>query len=200
MELHLISTSKQTKHELVSILEKVHFYTDYIHLREKQFNFNDYLETINMLAHVGVPLEKIIINDKADIAYRTQAGGVQLRGDSLPVKKVKHMYPKLKIGCSVHETTEALMKERDGADYLVYGHVFSTASKPNLAPKGLSALKKVSDSVTVPVIAIGGIKPSNVNQVKQSGASGIAVLSGVLLADDPLAAVKEYHHAMKEGT
>src|SRR5699024_7880252 len=99
---------------------------------------------------------------------------------------------------SVHSTSEALEKEEAGADFLIYGHVFSTASKPNVSPRGISALQTTVQSVSIPVIAIGGIKPTNIKQVKKSGAQGIAVLSGILLAEDVQVAALAYHFALKE--
>lgn len=198
MELHLISTGRQTKEKLCSVLKRVHFYTDYIHLREKSFGFLDYLEVIEKLTLVGIPLDKIIINDKADVASSLMVGGVQLGSKSESLEKVVQASPELKIGCSVHGVNEAVQKEKEGADYLIYGHVFPTASKPDLPPKGLLELKNTVDNVSIPVIAIGGMKPSNLKQVKECGVGGIAVLSGILLAEDPLAAAIKYAHKIME--
>lgn len=197
MELHVISTGRQTKRELVRSLHEVHPYADYIHLRERSFSARDYLDVIEQLTVADVPLEKIIINDRVDVAYRVKVGGVQLGASSLPPKDVAQAFPGLRIGCSVHGTYEALEKETAGADYLVYGHVFSTASKPGLPSQGVAALRKLVECVTIPVIAIGGIKPGNVNQVKESGAKGIAVLSGILLADDAREAAAAYNNKLK---
>lgn len=197
MELHVISTGRQTKQELVRRLNEVHPYSDYIHLRERSFSARDYLDVIEQLTVAGVPLEKIIINDRVDVAYRVKAGGVQLGARSLPPEDVAHAFSGLRMGCSVHRTHEALEKEKAGADYLVYGHVFSTVSKPGLPPQGVAALREVAERVTIPVIAIGGIKPDNIQQVKESGAKGIAVLSGILLADDARNAAAAYNNKLK---
>ncbi|HLR41178.1 MAG TPA: thiamine phosphate synthase [Virgibacillus sp.] len=198
MELHLISSGRQTKQELVSSLIKVQSYADYIHLREKDFNFADYLEVIEKLTAANIPLGKIIINGRVDVASYIQTGGIQLGAQSLSISEVAQSYPNMYIGSSVHSTSEALEKEEAGADFLIYGHVFSTASKPNVSPRGISALQTTVQSVSIPVIAIGGIKPTNIKQVKKSGAQGIAVLSGILLAEDVQAAALAYHSALKE--
>lgn len=200
MELHLISTGTQTKDELVCILEKVHLYTDYIHLRERAFYFSDYVEVINKMISVGISLDKIIINDRLDVANSFNVKGIQLGSNSVSIETVRQTKSALQIGCSVHSSTEAKIKEIEGADYLLYGHVFSTASKPGLPPRGLTKLKDTVDNVSIPVIAIGGITPANVKYVKECGAKGIAVLSGVLLAEDPLEAAIHYAHAMMEVT
>lgn len=197
MELHLISTGKQPKQTLVDVLSNVHSYADYIHLRERHFSVRDYLDTIDKLIAADVPLEKIIINDRVDVAYVVKACGVQLGAGSLPPEKVVQTFPGLRVGCSVHGINEATEKGKAGADYLVYGHVFPTASKPGLPPRGLAELRRVVGSISIPVIAIGGIKPRHVEQIKETGAEGIAVLSGILLADDARGAAAAYNDAIK---
>jgi thiazole tautomerase (transcriptional regulator TenI) len=199
MEIHIISTGKQTKEILLQRLHKIHRYVHYIHLRERGWQANEYVEVTRALMEKGVDQRKIIINDRIDIAAATGVGGVQLASHSLDIAYVKKHHPGLRIGCSIHSKEEAVEKQQAGADYCLYGHVFPTASKPDLIPRGLEKLKDVVDSVQIPMIAIGGILPENINSVMRTGVQGIAVLSGILLATDEVAAAKNYHEKMGEG-
>lgn len=191
-ELHVISTGTQSKDELTEKIVKIHPYIDFFHLREKHWRAVDYIEVIDSLIKKGVPKEKIIINDRVDVAYVMDVYGVQLAYHSIELTKVRSKFPTLHIGCSTHSLEEAKEKEQDGADYIFFGHVYSTASKKGVPPKGVTQLKQVVDEVNIPVIAIGGITPQNVKEIIDTGAKGLAVLSGILLASDVVTAAKKY--------
>ncbi|MYL57626.1 thiazole tautomerase TenI [Virgibacillus halodenitrificans] len=195
-ELHVISTGQQTSETLVSIVAEIHRYIDFLHLREPEWTDQDLVQTIENLSASGVPMEKLIVNHRVDVANQTGVHGVQLTYRSMEVAKVKNAFPELKVGCSVHTVSEATQLAEQGADYLVYGHIFETASKPDLEPKGVGSLQHVARQVSIPVIAIGGIRPKNVPNVLGQGASGVAILSGILLAKDPLKAAQEYRYAL----
>ncbi len=196
--IHLISTSKQTMDEFIKKVKEIHTDVDYIHLREKDWKAKDYVKAINKLVEAGISRQKIIINDRVDIAVTEELLGVQLTMHSLDAFIVKRKFPHLKIGCSVHNIQEARNKAAQGADYLIYGHIFKTDSKVNLPPKGLANLESVVNEIKIPVIAIGGIKPDDVQSVFRTGAKGIAVLSGILLADDVKQASLEYKEKITE--
>lgn len=196
--IHLISTGKQTTDQLIEKVLDVHLRVDYIHLREKSWSAKEYIRVINELVARGISRKKIIINDRIDIAVANELLGVQLKAHGINPQQVKQHYPQLKIGCSVHSIAEAKEKEASGADFLLYGHIFKTASKADLQPRGLKNLKEIVNQVCLPVIAIGGIQPSNVNEVLQTGAVGIAVLSGILLAKDVKQASLQYEKKINE--
>jgi thiazole tautomerase (transcriptional regulator TenI) len=199
-ELHIISTGQQPIREFVSIIANIHHYVDYIHIREKTSTAKEIYDTVINLTEKNIPLSKIIINDRVDVASVTRVAGVQLGYLSLDVKTVKNRFPELKIGCSIHSQMEAKAAVKNGADFCLYGHIYPTNSKPGIAPRGIEGLKEVVNSTNLPVIAIGGIQPQNTLDVIEAGAAGIAVLSGVLLASNPLRAVKEYSYRLgREG-
>src|SRR5699024_7865883 len=104
----------------------------------------------------------------------------------------KRHFPSLQVGCSVHSVAEAVEAEAAGANYVLYGHIFPTRSKPGLPPKGLQQLSQLVQHVRVPVMAIGGMTPERTSDVLEAGAHGIAVLSCVRLADHPQNAVQDY--------
>ncbi|MFD1362401.1 thiamine phosphate synthase [Lentibacillus salinarum] len=191
-ELHVISTGKQSPEELISIVKQIHPYIDYIHLREKTWTVSQLEETIDSFIAAEVPQGKIVVNTNAETAYKKAVAGVQLTHRSIGVAKARHLYSGLRIGCSVHSIDEATAAEADGADYLFYGHIFESGSKPGVESRGLVGLREVVQSTSIPVMAIGGITPENARDVMASGAAGVAVLSGILLADDPLVAVRRY--------
>ena len=196
--IHLISTGKQTIEEFIKKVKEIHTDVNYIHLRERAWSAKDYVEAINKLVEAGVARNMIIINDRVDIAVTENLLGVQLTTHSLEPFIVKQKFPQLKIGCSVHNIEEAKEKAAEGADFLIYGHIFKTDSKVNLPPQGLANLQSVVSAVNIPVIAIGGIKPGNIQSVFETEAKGIAVLSGILLADDIKQASLEYREKITE--
>ncbi|WP_077625266.1 thiamine phosphate synthase [Sediminibacillus massiliensis] len=191
-KLHIVTTGRQSAGELSRILGAIHPYIDAIHVREKERTSREIYYIVNRLTDQGVPSSKIIINDRADIALATKVSGVHLGHQSLPAAVMKRRFPSLCAGASVHSVDEALFAQGQGVDYLLFGHVFSTGSKPGLPPKGLCQLERAVSAVETPVIAIGGVKPENMKETLETGVEGVAVMSGVLEAADPVAAVQSY--------
>ncbi|MNP04299.1 Regulatory protein TenI [compost metagenome] len=178
------------------IAEQIHPYVTAFHIREKSSHAAELWDGVMALHSAGVPLSKVIINDRVDVAWAAHVGGVQLSYRSLEVQVVKQSFSNLRMGRSVHDIQEAKEMCEQGADFLVYGHIFPTDSKPSQQARGTKALEDVVRSVSIPVIAIGGIKPHHVQQIIATGAAGIAILSGITAADNPLKSVKEYREAL----
>ncbi|SDJ69001.1 thiazole tautomerase TenI [Sediminibacillus albus] len=191
-DLHIVSTGKQSTKRLVEIASQIHPYLDAFHIREKNCTASLLMDLISQLEQKRMPRSKIIINDRVDAAYISKVKGVQLTNHSISVKLVKNNFSPLQVGSSVHSLEEAKAAERGKADYLLFGHVFPTNSKAGLQAKGLKQLEEICKSVSIPVIAIGGVKPDNIRDVIDSGASGAAVMSGVMDAPDPLREVQAY--------
>jgi thiazole tautomerase (transcriptional regulator TenI) len=197
-EFHVITTGQQPVDVLIDIVSNIHPLVDAIHLREKTKTAKELAVIVSTLAAKGVPVEKLIINDRVDVAIVCGVRGVQLAYHSLNAKAVKEHFPSLRVGCSVHSLEEAQEAKRSGADYCIYGHIFPTGCKAGLSPRGLTELEVIVQQTHIPVIAIGGIKPENVEKVLQAGAKGIAVMSGVFLADDPVAEARAYANTLKK--
>ena len=127
---------------------------------------------------------RILVNDRLDVALAAGAHGVHLRGDSFSASRVRSMAPApFLVGRSVHSVEQALAAAGDGGlDYLIFGTVFESASKPGRAPTGLAALAAVSGATALPVLAIGGITPERIPDVMAAGASGAA---GISMFDTP---------------
>ncbi|UCZ52346.1 thiazole tautomerase TenI [Bacillus shivajii] len=192
MEIHVISNGKQPLDKFVQTAKTIEPYVDYFHLREKKRTASEVVEGVELLKSAGIPASKLVINDRVDVAAAMKTAGTQLAYHSLPIQAVKSTFPHLRIGKSVHSVTEACEAEKNGADYILYGHVFPSNSKPGLEPRGVEQLRDIVESVDIPVIAIGGINPDRVNVVREAGAKGIAVMSGVLEAQCPLTAIQAY--------
>ena len=140
----------------------------------------------------------VIVNDRVDVALAVDADGVQRTGTSLRVRDMRAVAGRrLRIGASVHSLEEAADAEREGADWVVFGPVYETASKRAYgAPQGLDRLSAVTRALSIPVVAIGGITPARVPEVRAAGARGVGVISGILAAASPADATRAYLGAL----
>ncbi len=172
-----------------------------IQLREKNISSRDFLDLALGIRKVfrGYADRLFIVNDRVDIAYAGGADGVHLGQDDLPVSCARKILGRdAVIGVSVSTPSEAETAASAGADYLGAGAVFSTPTKPEAAAIGLDGLRRITSAVNIPVIAIGGINPQNLKDVMLAGASGAAVVSGVMAAYSPRDAVCEFVSIMKK--
>ncbi|MDA8326592.1 MAG: thiamine phosphate synthase [Nitrospiraceae bacterium] len=135
---------------------------------------------------------RLFINDRLDIAIASGADGVHLGVNGIPpeaARKAAMMSSQggqeLMIGVSTHSLKEAESAQKSGADFITFGPVFDTPSKRIFGPPlGVSRLAEVVRAVDIPVLAIGGIKLGNIKEVISAGASGAALISGILGAED----------------
>jgi thiamine-phosphate diphosphorylase len=121
----------------------------------------------------------VLVNDRVDVALASGAHGVHLRGDAMKSSRVRSIVPDaFLIGRSVHSVVEARAAEADGGvDYLIFGTVFRSRSKPAGHPvAGVEGLDEVCRAVRLPVIAIGGIETSRVGDAARAGSAGIAAI------------------------
>ncbi len=133
----------------------------------------------------------LFVNDRADVALTADADGVHLGPDDLPVAAVRRCVPEgFLIGYSTDDPARARRAVAEGADYLGCGTVYPTGSKADAGSAiGLEGLDRVAAAVPVPVVAIGGITPGRAPEIASTGAAGLAVVSAVMGAEDPGAAV-----------
>jgi thiamine-phosphate pyrophosphorylase len=117
---------------------------------------------------------RLFINERVDIALAVGADGVHLPQGTFSPQSVKKMAPQLVVGVSVHSEKEALLAEKEGADYLHFGSIFESGEKK---PQGLAKLQQVCTLVKIPVIAVGGITPLRADNCKKAGAFGVAAIS-----------------------
>lgn len=134
---------------------------------------------------------KLLINSRADIARAAHADGVHLPENDLPPDMARRTLGAHALcGVSVHSAEAARRAVAEGADYLVFGPVFPTASHPDTPPIGLDALREIAAGASKPVFAIGGVDAANARLCLEAGAHGVAVISAVWRAPDVEAAVR----------
>jgi len=137
----------------------------------------------------------LVINDRVDIALAVRAGA-HLHAGSLPVMEARRLMHHAPLGYSAHGLEEAALAAAQGADYVFLGTIYHSASHPGRAPAGPALIADVAPVLSVPVIAIGGITPARVAELREVGAWGVAVISGVWAVAEPLAAARAYLDAL----
>jgi len=130
-----------------------------------------------------------VVNDRVEIALASGAAGLHV-GQADELDRVRERVGAgVVLGISVEDPRQAVAAEAAGADYLGVT-VWSTPTKPDARPHGLDGLREVVAATSLPVVGIGGITPSNAAEVLGAGAAGVAVVSAVGAADDPIAATR----------
>jgi thiamine-phosphate diphosphorylase len=141
---------------------------------------------VRLSAH---PPVRLFVNDRLDVALAARAAGVQLTSDSLPPAAARRLDADWWIGRSVHSLEEARSARAEGADYLLAGPVFETASHPGMPPMGVERLEEIVQ-LGSPVLAIGGVTPERVEVLKEAGVYGMAAIRALWDAPDPGAAAQ----------
>jgi thiamine-phosphate pyrophosphorylase len=168
---------------------------DVVQLRDKKSDvaaISDLAARLHKItSDAGVPL---IVNDYAEIAARVPVEGVHVGqdDDSVAVARAKAKRPII-VGKSTHNPGQANAAVDEGADYIGFGPIFATPTKPDYNPIGMHDIKRVHAGVTVPIFCIGGIKIDNLGEVIAAGAKRVAIVSGLLKARD----VAKYARACK---
>ncbi len=166
---------------------------DTVQLREKDLGARQRMElgtTLVALCHdAGV---RLLVNDRVDVALAIGAHGVHLPGNSFQVGEARQLLGNDRIvGVSTHSLDEARKAAEAGADFVVFGPIYDTPSKRMFGqPQGIEALREVVARTPCPVIAIGGITPAHIPEIRDAGASGIAVIGALLESGDPAAAAQ----------
>jgi thiamine-phosphate pyrophosphorylase len=143
-------------------------------------------------ASAGLPL---VINDHVEVARNLGAEAVHLGQDDMSIAEARKIVgPDCAVGKSTHSLDQAIRAFYEGADYIGFGPLFATLTKPDYPPIGLNEIGKVHDAVRIPIFCIGGIKLDNLPKVIEAGAQRVVIVSGLLQATDP----RDYARAAKE--
>ena len=159
---------------------------DIVQLRGK----NRSLDELSVLAEQLLQLTMsakipLIANDHAEMARRVEVQGVHVGQDDDSIEKVRAQIKRpIVVGKSTHSIEQAVAAEREGADYIGFGPIFSTPTKPDYSPVGLAQIREVHERVSIPIFCIGGIKSENLAQVIDAGAKRVVIVSGLLQAND----------------
>ena len=167
----------------------------WVQLREKTASSKAFFEKaqtlVSLCRRYGL---SVIINDRVDIALLTDADGVHLGQDDLPVEEARKILgPDKVIGVSTHNLEQALEAQRSTADYVAIGPVYRTASKQNPDPiVSREELKVIRSQITKPLVAIGGITVENAAGLYDLGIDSLAVIRDILLSDNAGLRIKHY--------
>lgn len=158
----------------------------FLQLREKNLRKDIFLkEAIELQKLCKKYNVHFIVNDNVNIAIEMDADGVHVGQDDMKVEEVRKNFDQSKIiGVSVQNVEQAKLAEQKGADYLGVGAVFKTGSKDNAQDVSYKTLKDICESVSIPVVAIGGITKDNIIDLKDSGICGVAVISAIYAQKD----------------
>lgn len=153
----------------------------FIQLREKNLSFDDFLAEANEIKEVCKEyMVPFVINDNVDVALACDADGVHLGQDDMsPIEARKILGDNKIIGLSAVNLEQAILAEKQGADYLGVGAVFPTSTKEDADYVSYEELKKICEAVSIPVVAIGGIGADNIMELRGSGIDGISVVSAI---------------------
>ena len=181
-QLYVIIDRKASgKDPLTTAREAIRGGADIIQYRDKE-------ATAMEMISWGIKLRKLaseknvtfIINDRTDVALAVGADGVHLGQDDLPIGIARKILKNKLVGISTHSLAQAIKAEKDGADYIGVGPVYSTPTKPDYPAVGLKLIKEVSRMIKIPFVAIGGIDYDNIDGVLTAGARRVAVVRAVV--------------------
>ena len=158
------------------IVEAVDAGVDLVQVREREIEARDLMTLVTRLMPLVRGRARLIVNDRADVALAAGADGVHLPADGPASEQVRALSPAPWIlGRSIHSTDEARRSRTD--DYLIFGTVFPSRSKPEGSPvNGLDGLADAAVVASVPVLAIGGVTPDGAAACRDAGAAGVAAI------------------------
>lgn len=154
---------------------------DMVQLREKNLDFNSFLESAikikKLTEKYNVPL---IINDNIEVCRQSNADGVHIGQGDTPLSKARKILGKDKIiGVTAKTIQQALEAQLNGADYLGVGAMFGSTTKKDAIPLTFQQLADIRKSVTIPIVAIGGINANNIDKFANTNVDGIAIVSAI---------------------
>lgn len=201
MTLYLVTEESVPLDNLLNVVTKaIQGGVTIVQLREKNCNGKEFYEKAKILKKLldsyDIPL---IINDRIDIAIAVNAAGVHIGQTDLPIQIVKEMVPKsFIIGVSAGNLEEAENAEREGATYIGVGSVFPTGTKGDAKLLAPGVLEEITKTVSIPVVAIGGIALENVQTLQHTGIAGVAVVSAIMKASNPSLVAEKFHKIIKQ--
>ena len=162
-------------------------------LRAKNLTKDEILASAKILAPLlaqrGIPL---ILNDYPDLVVPSGASGCHLGQDDLGIPEARRLLGSSSLlGLSTHSPCQAEAGQALGADYLGFGPLYATGTKPDYTPIGPSKIREIVGKITLPFFCIGGLNPERVTEAVSFGATRVCVVSNLLLAPDPAKAARE---------
>ena len=188
LALYLVTARYDWKEEdfLKKVEEACRSGVTLVQLREKECCTREYYELAKKVKTITDTYQiPLIIDDRVDICLAVDASGVHIGADELPVEVVRNMIGNDKIlGVTAKTVERALEAEQHGADYLGVGAIYPTTTKVITQPTSIETLRKIATTVSIPIVAIGGIKEDNMEPLKGTGIAGVAIVSEIMKADN----------------
>ena len=165
----------------------------FLQIREKDLDEKSFEQEAGELKRLCASLKvPFVVNDSVEIALAIDADGVHVGQSDIRGRDIRALIgPDKILGISAGTVEEARAAEAAGADYIGVGAVFGTSTKKNARNLSVEKLREISDSVEIPVVAIGGIGRGNIRELAGSGIDGVAVVSAIFAAEDPGKAAEE---------
>ena len=165
----------------------------FLQLREKDLDYASFLQLAKEIRNITDKYKiPYVINDNIEVAMACGADGVHVGQSDMDAKDVRRIIGQDKIlGVSAQTVEQAVLAEKNGADYIGVGTVFPTSTKLDAEGVSFETLKEICKAVSIPVVAIGGINKDNAMKLAGSSIDGIAVVSAIFAQEDITAAVKE---------
>lgn len=164
-----------------------------IQLREKGLELSEWIQRAKEISQITRRYQiPQIINDNVQVCLESDSDGVHLgQGDQSIWQARQQLGPNKIIGATAKTIQQALQAQQEGADYLGVGAVFGSSTKSDAIPISIQTFQQVKEAVSIPVVAIGGIGPKNVMQLKYTKTDGIAVISAIFAAENIGKATKQ---------
>jgi len=163
-----------------------------IQMREKHLDFKEQLNLAQKLRAITLNKALLIINNNIDIAMSVKADGIQTGKNGEKIKYIRSQIDsQMLIGYSSHSLDESIQATKEGANYLIAGPVFKTASHPELRGKNTQFLCKIKNKINIPLLAIGGINLTNTKLLQKTKINGIAVMRSILERKNPELAARK---------
>lgn len=174
----------------------------FLQLREKYLKHDELVKEAVVIKKIASKYNvPFVIDDDIYAAKEADVDGVHIGQNDIDYKKARKILGNDKIiGMTAHNLKEAIAAQNAGADYIGTGAVFTTSTKKDTIPMSFTTLKEITDHITIPVVAIGGINHNNILKLKGSGIDGVAVISALFAQENIKRATQELLNFCKEIT
>ena len=172
----------------------------FLQIREKNLAYPEFVKLATEVKAVTDAYHiPYVVDDDVELEKEIDADGVHIGQSDLALVEARRVLgPDKIIGVSAHSVAEAIEAEKNGADYLGVGSVFTTSTKLDAEAVSKATLKEICEAVSIPVVAIGGIQKDNMLQLKGTKVDGVAVVSAIFAAPDIQQAAKELRRVADE--
>jgi thiamine-phosphate pyrophosphorylase len=175
------------EHELLWMIEQaVGGGVNVVQLREKDLAEDDLVDLADQVRDVVDERAILLVNTSCRAALEAGADGIHFPEGVRFDRPADEMI----AGRSVHSVAAAVKAKAAGADYVIAGPIYDTTSHPDQTPAGVQLISDIDEAVSIPIIAIGGIREERIPEVMEAGASGVAVVSAIIESDDPLSTAR----------